>query len=56
MPMDYFRLPLSLVLGYLMFDEVMAWNTMVGSAIIITGGLFLIYHEHKKHYVAMPIS
>jgi drug/metabolite transporter (DMT)-like permease len=56
MPFDYFRLPISAIFGYIMFGEVMALNTIIGSTIIILAGLYLIRHEHKKQYVRMPIS
>ncbi|AIF81474.1 hypothetical protein I862_04580 [endosymbiont of Acanthamoeba sp. UWC8] len=48
MPFDYLRLPLSTVLGYLMFGEIMEINTIIGSTIIVFASLYLIYSERKK--------
>jgi drug/metabolite transporter (DMT)-like permease len=53
MPFDYFRLPLTSLTSYLMFQEVMSLDTLIGSIIIISGGFYLVYHERKKHYYAM---
>jgi drug/metabolite transporter (DMT)-like permease len=56
MPFDYFRLPLSTALGYIMFGEVMTTTTILGSILIISGGFYLIHHEHRKQYLKLPIS
>lgn len=56
MPFDYFRLPISIMISYYGFGEVMTFSTVIGSLIIIGGGIYLIHHEHKKKYVKMPIS
>lgn len=40
MPMDYLRVPLSAVIGYLLFAEAIDVFTACGAALILTGNLF----------------
>jgi len=44
-PFEYAYLPMAAVLGYVMFDEVPAWNTLVGMALIIVSGIYIAFRE-----------
>ncbi len=44
-PFEYAYLPMAAALGYLVFDEVPAWNTLVGMALIIVSGVYIGYRE-----------
>ncbi|MDJ0780144.1 MAG: DMT family transporter [Gammaproteobacteria bacterium] len=44
-PFEYAYLPLAAALGYLAFDEVPTWNTLVGMALIIVSGVYIGYRE-----------
>ena len=44
-PFEYAYLPMAAILGYLAFDEVPAWNTLVGMALIIVSGIYIGYRE-----------
>jgi drug/metabolite transporter (DMT)-like permease len=44
-PFEYAYLPLAAALGYIAFDEVPAWNTLVGMALIIVSGVYIGYRE-----------
>ncbi|MCX7305362.1 MAG: DMT family transporter [Hyphomicrobiales bacterium] len=40
MPMDFLRLPLSALIGFLLYSEVIDFYTAVGAALILAGNLF----------------
>ena len=44
-PFEYAYLPMAAALGYLAFDEVPAWNTLVGMGLIIVSGIYIGYRE-----------
>ena len=44
-PFEYAYLPMAAVLGYVAFDEVPAWNTLVGMALIIVSGIYIAFRE-----------
>ena len=44
-PFEYAYLPLAAVLGYVAFDEVPTWNTLIGMALIIVSGVYVGYRE-----------
>ena len=44
-PFEYAYLPLAAVLGYFAFDEVPAWNTLIGMVLIIVSGIYIGYRE-----------
>ena len=44
-PFEYAYLPMAAALGFLAFDEVPAWNTLVGMALIIVSGIYIGYRE-----------
>ena len=44
-PFEYAYLPMAAALGYLAFNEVPAWNTLAGMALIIVSGIYIGYRE-----------
>ena len=44
-PFEYAYLPMAATLGYLVFDELPAWNILVGMALIIVSGIYIGYRE-----------
>jgi drug/metabolite transporter (DMT)-like permease len=44
-PFEYAYLPMAAVLGYVAFDEVPVWNTLVGMALITISGIYIAYRE-----------
>ena len=44
-PFEYAYLPMAAVLGYIAFDEVPAWSTLAGMALIIVSGIYIAYRE-----------
>jgi drug/metabolite transporter (DMT)-like permease len=44
-PFEYAYLPMAAILGYVAFDEVPAWNTLAGMALIIVSGIYIAYRE-----------
>ena len=44
-PFNYIKLIFVAILGYLLFDDVPTLNTLVGSAVIIVAGCYVLYRE-----------
>jgi drug/metabolite transporter (DMT)-like permease len=44
-PFEYAYLPMAALLGYVVFDEVPTWNTLVGMALIIVSGIYIAWRE-----------
>ena len=44
-PFEYAYLPMAAVLGFVAFDEVPSWNTLVGMALIVVSGIYIGYRE-----------
>ena len=44
-PFDYTYVPIAVVLGYLVFDEIPPMGTVIGMSLIILSGLYLGYRE-----------
>jgi drug/metabolite transporter (DMT)-like permease len=44
-PFEYAYLPMAAVLGYVGFDEIPSWNTLVGMALIIVSGIYIAFRE-----------
>ncbi len=47
-PMDFMRLPLIALVGYLFYSEVIDWPVAVGAAIMLAGNFINIMAEHRK--------
>ncbi len=46
-PFDYANMIWAVILGYVLFDEVPVWQVLVGAAIVIAAGIFVIFREHR---------
>jgi drug/metabolite transporter (DMT)-like permease len=44
-PFNYSKLLWSILLGYLVFDELPTANTLWGTTLIIAAGLYVVYRE-----------
>lgn len=59
-PFEYSSLLLGVVIGYLVFGDVLSFETIAGGAIVIAAGIFIIIREHrlglerKKAKAVMP--
>jgi drug/metabolite transporter (DMT)-like permease len=47
-PYIYFQMPGMILMGFLVFDQMPALNTLIGSSIIIACGLYMLYRERVK--------
>ncbi|WP_010324046.1 DMT family transporter [Marinobacterium stanieri] len=47
-PMDFMRLPLIAMVGYLFYSEVIDWPVAVGAAMMLAGNFVNILAEHRK--------
>ncbi len=47
-PMDFMRLPLIALVGYLFYSEVIDWPVAVGALIMLAGNFINIMAEHRK--------
>jgi drug/metabolite transporter (DMT)-like permease len=52
MPMDFLRLPLSAVIGFLLYSERIDLFTAIGAALILTGNLFNIQRRAREPEMA----
>lgn len=46
-PFEYVSMVLSLLFGYLLFSERPTMTTLVGAALIVAAGLFIIWRERR---------
>ena len=46
-PFEYVSMLLALVLGYFVFDEVPTPTMLIGAALIVAAGLFIIWRERR---------
>jgi drug/metabolite transporter (DMT)-like permease len=53
-PINYTRIIASVLLGYLIFGDLPDTYTVVGGAIIVASGLFIIYRESRARRAAAP--
>ncbi|WP_105435388.1 DMT family transporter [Neorhizobium tomejilense] len=54
MPMDYLRVPLSALLGYLLYAEAIDSFTAIGAGLILAGNLFNLRRPHANRIHATP--
>ena len=52
MPMDFLRLPLSALIGFLLYSEAIDAYTAIGAALILTGNLFNIQRRAREPEIA----
>ncbi len=48
-PFHYTQILLGTLLGYLLFGDIPTFTTILGAAIIIGAGIYLIWREHELH-------
>lgn len=53
-PMDFLRLPLAAVIGYLFYAEAIEWWVLAGAVVIFAGSLINIRAEHQRE--PLPIA
>lgn len=47
-PMDFMRLPLIALVGYMFYQEVIDWPVVLGAGLMLTGNFVNILAEHRK--------
>lgn len=47
-PFEYSMLLWGGVLGYLIWHDIPAWTTLIGAAIIVAAGLYVLGYEHRR--------
>jgi len=47
-PFNYFLLVWAIIIGYLLYGEVLAPTTLLGAAIVVGSGIFIAHREYKK--------
>lgn len=48
MPIDYLRLPLAVVIGYVFYSETVGWPLLLGAAIIFAGNIYALRYETRR--------
>ena len=48
-PFEYLSLLISVAWGFLLFSEVPTWTTILGAAITLISGLFILYREKRRN-------
>lgn len=46
-PFEYVSLPLSIVIGVLLFADTPTMSLLIGGGIVVSAGIFIIYREHQ---------
>ncbi|WP_172330002.1 DMT family transporter [Mangrovicoccus sp. HB161399] len=54
-PMQYSQIIWAAVYGFLFFSESLSWNTVLGAAIIIASGIFIVLREDAKPGSGAPV-
>lgn len=55
-PMDYLRLPLIVLVGYLIYQEGVDWFVLLGATVIFAGNILNLRHEHRSHHMNKEAS
>ena len=55
-PFQYLEIVTATILGYLVFNELPANSTILGSAIIIVSGIYLFNRERLAARLKSPVS
>ena len=55
-PFEYVYILWASLIGYLMFSDVPATRTILGSALVVACGCYLIYREGNRRRVAEPVG
>jgi Flp pilus assembly protein TadB len=51
-PFYYFLLVWALLIGFVVWDEIPTPALLIGSAIVVASGLFLLWHEARRKAAA----
>ena len=46
-PFEYTSIILAIVIGYFIFGDVPQWSMLIGTAIVVAAGIFIILREHR---------
>jgi len=46
-PFEYTSILLGIVISYLLFDDIPTATTLVGTLIVVSAGIFIIYREQR---------
>ena len=46
-PFEYTSIILGMAIGYLLFGDVPTWSMLLGTAIVIAAGIYIIWREHR---------
>ena len=46
-PLEYSSILLGIVVSYFLFGDVPTWQMLIGTAITVSAGIFIIYREHQ---------
>lgn len=46
--LDYVRLLYATMLGWLLFDSLPGWNTLIGAAVIVSASIYTIWRESRR--------
>lgn len=46
-PFEYTSILLGIAIGYLLFGDVPTWSMLIGTAIVVSAGIFVILREHS---------
>ena len=56
-PIDYSNMIMSIVLGYLFFDEIPTLSVWIGAPLILGAGLLILWREYSlKKQLSVPSS
>ena len=50
MPIGYIELVFAAIFSYIVFENLVAINTLIGGAIVLGGGYIIVRNEHKKKH------
>jgi len=51
-PFEYVALPISIMWGFLLWQEVPTWLTLVGASLTLGSGLYILYRQRQEQPVA----
>ncbi|MGF9692873.1 MULTISPECIES: DMT family transporter [unclassified Rhizobium] len=46
-PFDYSSIILGIAIAYVLFGDIPSWSMLIGTAITVSAGIFIIYREHQ---------
>ena len=46
-PFEYTSIVLGLIIGYFLFDDIPTATMLIGTAIVVGAGIFIIFREHR---------